>query len=302
MNNRAPLLPPAQPSDLYRFPVDPTNSDADGEDVVAGFFRRQIEDLLSIVCLTKDGVPVDVDAFVFQKDRYSNDALAIRLFDPPRLRPDVRSTSDTNKNQARSTGGQERPQSFYDLDVLRRTEPRIEYLANALGALNTLVRVDVRDGKIVEFSLNDESHWIAPSQGDPNEVLGALTRACNARCEFCYVFGNPSNTTIKLNRRDNAGSTAEALRRLSYFSNGKMLPQPTYDLEEIMIHPAFREIATGIRKSTSTPMSITTNGYALTEDCVVFLKSLEPIEISLSLNAVSPDVRKRLMAGRHMKA
>jgi hypothetical protein len=54
-----------------------------------------------------------------------------------------------------------------------------------------------------------------------------------------------------------------------------------------------------LRTSSDALISITTNGYLLSEENLDRLAVLDPVEISLSVNAVTPHLRERLMGGRH---
>ncbi|CAN0457176.1 unnamed protein product, partial [Ectocarpus fasciculatus] len=96
-------------------------------------------------------------------------------------------------------------------------------------------------------------------------------------------------------------SGEEAFARLNYFKRGLKLPIPTYDTEEITTHPDFYNICEGIRQVSSECISITTNGYTLTEENVKKIANYKPITISLSLNATKPETRKWLMRGHYRR-
>ena len=170
-----------------------------------------------------------------------------------------------------------------------------------LKHFSEIASFEIVNNKIVSFILREYEHWLEPSSGEPFEVLPVLSRDCNAKCDFCYVLGNPRNTAIKLVPFSQSASGNEASIRLHYFNKGKKLPLPTYDTEEIITHPRFFEVCEGIRKASPKCISITTNGYMLSESNLLRLKALSPVDISLSLNAKDLDVRKWLMGGSFRK-
>lgn len=285
---------------LFRFRVQQRGDYPDSPEALCQFFKEHLEDLLKVICLTQNGKPVDVDGFVFMKDRYNPSVSPIQLFD--NVGSHLRSeTNLTTKMQARADGLQEAEEHIYDLDVIRRTEPRLEFLHATLARVGQLLFVEVDgDGHVKTFRLRELEHWTTPSEGDPYEVLTVLSRTCNARCQFCYVHGNPANTTVKLSRFTDAASASEANIRLAFYSRGLRLPHPTYDLEEILLHPQFFSIARRLREISDRPICITTNGYLLNDEMLNKLQALDPIEVSLSLNAVTPSTRQSLMGGRHL--
>lgn len=278
---------------LFRFDVPPQTNESKSPD---SLFKELIEQLLRVVTLTSNGLPVRPDGFVFYRDTFNTEAVPIALS------TDRTTTGGeaTTKQIALLNGRQERAQAFYDLNVLRRTEPRFEFAVKLAQVLNEHFEFSSSAGAISSLTVREPAHWTQESSGDPFEVLGVLSRRCNARCQFCYVLGNPANSTVQLNRRNDEQALAEAEERLKHFRLGRALPQPTYDLEEILIHPDAIGVMGEVRKHTATPIALTTNGYLLSDEVLDRLQALEPIEISLSLNAVTPNVRKRLMGGRYL--
>ena len=169
------------------------------------------------------------------------------------------------------------------------------------SAFSSIISVSMGNDGSPFFSLRNYDHWTTKSSGEPFEILGVLSKDCNAKCDFCYVLGNPSNTAVKLVKFTSNKSGEEALVRLEYFKRGLKLPIPTYDTEEITTHPDFYSICDGIRQVSNECISITTNGYTLTEENVKKLAKYKPITISLSLNATKPETRKWLMRGHYRR-
>lgn len=190
---------------------------------------------------------------------------------------------------------------FHPLKVGKKAKTGQSFFQNTLKWLQKIVNIEIRDDFISHFSLKDYRHWLQSSDGQPFEVLGVLSRDCNAKCDFCYVLGNPGNSAIKLQKHTNKLSGLEAKTRLDFFEKGLMLPIPTYDTEEITTHPYFLEACERIRKHSDVCISITTNGYKLTEGFLQKLASFAPVDISLSLNSARPDTRTNLMRGAHQR-
>ena len=272
----------------------------DDESNVTRALRMMIESLLDVVTFTVKGQLMDVDGFIYNSERYNADATVVSLF------VDLKRHLFTKPKDVPTTKATTRPAGSgattpYDLDVLRRTEPRIELLVRIAKVLNALATFSCDEGRLATLKLRDLNDWCKPSTGDPLEVLSPLSRACNARCHFCYVLGNPVGQSIKLNHATTTMSGAESDIRLHFFKSGKQLPQPTYDLEELMLHPRFFEFARKIRNVSNQQLSVTTNGYLIDRTVASELKALAPVEVSLSLNAVTPGTRAVVMGDRRQR-
>lgn len=106
---------------------------------------------------------------------------------------------------------------------------------------------------------------------------------------------------MKLVQKSSAEAADEAWTRLSFFERGLSLPMPTYDTEEIVIHPQFFDVAERMRRASDANILVTTNGYAITPEVARRLADLDPVAVTISLNAVTPEARRRVMGGSFMK-
>lgn len=283
---------------LFRFPIVPDGQPLHPENEMEALFRSFLSSMLDVVELFDgDGQRVDVASFLFHNEMSDKE---------PHLKPvrDTRSdisvtTSVSNKVEADLRGGQEGNDEFYDPLVLVRTEPRVQFIQRAFQALNRVARAETSDGKVAAFGLRDLDQWVRPSQGDPYEVIASLSRNCNARCIFCYVHGNPKDASIRLNSFSVEKSRHEADVRLQYYAEGKTLLPPTYDLEEILVHSGSLDVLESLRTvSPNDLISLTTNGYTLDDSTVERLVALDPVELTVSVNASTPAARQRVMGGR----
>jgi hypothetical protein len=192
----------------------------------------------------------------------------------------------------------------YDMRVTLKSEPRIQYLQRLLRSILELGKFtfEGHEYEVDGFVLKDLDHWTRPSEGDPDELFCVLSRPCNARCEFCYVHGNPPDLSVQFNNLSTEVNRKELAIRTRLFTQGRALFSPTYDTEEILINPNFYDTALKIRAASKTRMNIITNGYLLREEMLLKLKDLEPIELSVSLNSVDQSIRKQLMGNTHRVA
>ncbi|WP_406631932.1 radical SAM protein [Amycolatopsis sp. WGS_07] len=281
---------------MFRFKVPPVPHPPQGPAALDALVGRLLAAVLDVAAVTKDGEVLEPDGFLYHRDVFNEASTPLPLYaeEPPA----PSGSMPTSKQLGFLRGGQETEEQFYDPAVLRRTEPRIDLLLQLASVLNDLAEVEVVDGRVVAVSLRDLGHWTTASNGDPYEVIACLSRNCNARCEFCYVHGNPADSVVRLNASTTERSGREASDRLAFYERGLALPQPTYDLEETLLHPSTLPVLERVRKATGSLISITTNGYTLTERTVERIKGLDPVEVTLSLNSANPEIREALMGGR----
>lgn len=124
-----------------------------------------------------------------------------------------------------------------------------------------------------------------------------LTSRCNTACIFCSHRQNPDKIeTIRVEPL-----SWEEIEDLAIFlSPDKKIvlgESATRIIEgEPFTHPQITEILSFIRKKfPHTPIQITTNGILLNQERVKFLKTIDPLEINLSINTLSPEWRNRIM-------
>lgn len=281
---------------VFRFKVPAQPPSAAGPGALDAVVGRLLACVLDVAAVTKGEEILEPDGFLYHRDVFNEEST------PTPIHPEPSSERSgpmpTTKQLGFLRGGQESEEEFYDPAVLRRTEPRIDLLLELASVLDSLADVEVVDGRITALSLRDLEHWTTTSSGDPYEVMACLSRNCNAKCEFCYVHGNPADTVVRLNTATTERAGQEAAERLAFYERGLALPQPTYDLEETLLHPFTLPALELVRAATGGLISLTTNGYTLDQRSVERIKKLDPVEITLSLNSADPKVRQSLMGGR----
>lgn len=248
------------------------------EDTVP-FLKRQLESLLSVVVLEKDGEAVEVDGFRMRDER-----------EPARGRP-----AGVREGQAESTWQDIRNASLY--------EPRIELIKRQLESLLGLVEVQ-RNGDVVEvdgFRLRNLKHWLSPSACDPSEVFGYAGARCNCDCIFCCNKGNAATLALGNLKRPPAEELSEMMTRLDYFypKPSRCLFPSLGDIYEVMMHPHVMEVLRSLRDRTPRVFRITTNGDCLTPETIAQLAQMKPVYLYVSLNSASAERRRALMRSRH---
>lgn len=124
-----------------------------------------------------------------------------------------------------------------------------------------------------------------------------LTSHCNVNCLFCSHKQNPPGVESHFLSPLTWEEVEDLALCLSPEKKIVIGESATRIMEgEPLTHPRFLEILELLRrKYPATPLQITTNGTLLSSGMVKSLKSLEPIELNLSLNSASPVWRTRLM-------
>jgi wyosine [tRNA(Phe)-imidazoG37] synthetase (radical SAM superfamily) len=181
-------------------------------------------------------------------------------------------------------------------------DPRIHLIQTLLESILELVELE-RNGKPVMvdgFRLKNSRDWTIPLSISCLESLGSPSTYCNLNCVFCYELGNPPQMAYSPKRPFLTVNEAEA--RLLYYSQkeGRCMPPPIAVVREPFMNPQYLEILRRVRRrSPEEYFYLMTNGSFLTEDVVVELIPLQPIEIIVSLNTANPELRRRLMRDQH---
>jgi len=196
-----------------------------------------------------------------------------------------------------------RPDPRRDQSILayRYTEPRMSLLAAVLetaGRVGHLVGRSGRDMKRPDaFALRDLKFWARYPVDSPMSALGSFSTYCDHDCVFCYRKGTP---TAAFGER--LLSEEEAAVRLRHYSPRRHqgLPVPMHDLGEPFLNKSALAILRMARERDKKALisEMVTNGCALTDSMVEELARLQPLLLCVSLNAVDPDIRARVMGGR----
>lgn len=127
-----------------------------------------------------------------------------------------------------------------------------------------------------------------------------LTSRCNTACVFCSHRQNPADViTFRLSplpvpRLLELARFLDPHRRIVIGESATRL-----DEGEPFTHPEIIPILRGIRRMfPHTEMALTTNGTLLTRAVVQTLAALGPLEVTVSLNSVTPAGRRALMNDR----
>lgn len=183
------------------------------------------------------------------------------------------------------------------LDTIVAKEARIDYVAKEIDLYLSFFDLMYNETyvEVNGFRLKSNADWLIKNNDEPNNILQYLAWPCNADCKFCFQKGNPDI----LKRAQKTYSTIYELdTRLKYYKpdkNQALFNQAWMDIDEILTHPKIKEYLLKLREKTRQSIQITTNGITLTEEMILFLKSLEPVRISISLNSIKPETRKSLM-------
>lgn len=125
-----------------------------------------------------------------------------------------------------------------------------------------------------------------------------LTSRCNVHCVFCSHGQNPKNVYTYYVENSNL----ERVKQWAQYLDGRKKivigESATKICEgEPLAHPQIKEILRFLRQSfPETLLQLTTNGILLDEAMVEFLVELAPVELYLSINSITGEGRKQLMA------
>lgn len=189
----------------------------------------------------------------------------------------------------------------YPIEVIRKTEPRIDYIHRLLSDLLQLGQF-TRDGLPIAvdgFKLRSIEHWVERGTAQADEILELLSTRCAVKCEFCYLRMDPEASVTRFNVNRASDMQTDIDMRLDLLARGERLFVPTFQLEEIIGHPGFRRTISRLRAVYDGPISISTTGSLLNEEMLDFIQTLSPIELRISLNAVRPATRAKLMRDQH---
>jgi membrane-associated protease RseP (regulator of RpoE activity) len=276
-----------KPDYTFRYPVEASTAGS-RRDSLLEMIRTQLESLLGLLCLYRQGEEVQVDGF-----RMMNEGEAIHSI--------FSSTAPLERTSPSlpPSAGDRTKAAFQSIRNAELYEPRIVHIKRALESLLSVIVLE-SDGKPVKidgFRLKDLSHWLAPSAGDPAEVFDHLATRCDCDCSFCYLKGNPSSLALEQQKRKPEEEWAEARTRLRYFSpRGKRALFPALGSSyEVLSHPRALDLLRELRERTDRPFRLATNGNRLTGDFIGDLARLKPIYLYLSLNSSSPARRGEIM-------
>lgn len=185
----------------------------------------------------------------------------------------------------------------YPIEATLKGEPRIQYLKRLLEQClsHGTFTFQGKPVKVDAFKLKNMENWTMEGPTTPEEILQLLSERCEVKCEFCYLRMDPTNTVTKFNPNRTEHIQEDIDLRLDLMTKGKRLFSPTFQLEEIIGHAEFRTVMRKIRQHSEEVICLNTTGSALTEDMIDFLQEMEPVEVRVSLNSVSPAERYRLM-------
>lgn len=146
--------------------------------------------------------------------------------------------------------------------------------------------------KLSEFEINS---YLVHCAGQHNIL--PLTSVCNVRCLFCSHHQNPPGVESIFLPPVNKGQFDLMLDCLDSGRPVVIGESVTRLMEgEPLTHPHFRSCLTRLRRRfPRLPIKLTTNGTLLDRDMVEFLAEMRPLEVTLSLNSVSPAGRQKLM-------
>lgn len=187
---------------------------------------------------------------------------------------------------------------YYDINGVKRLEPRIEYIKKSLEEILKLVDLEYNGEtvKVDGFKLKNLNNWIIDNPfSDPAVIYNHCARQCAAKCKFCYLKGNPPDLSISKSKCP--ADINEILTRIKYYDpeNGKALFNSSYEYRETLQYPYIKDVLSEIRKKTSEPFFITTNGAVLNEDMVKYLEEIKPLLLIVSIIVINEGLRNKLV-------
>lgn len=126
-----------------------------------------------------------------------------------------------------------------------------------------------------------------------------LTSQCNVACVFCSHRGNPVGLRVHKMKPLSLTQVKDLLSIMPVHKVITIGESATTVVEgEPFTHPDIEKVLTMIRHQMPTSMiRITTNGTLLDKKRVDLLASLQPLELQVSLNSITPTWRQKLHQG-----
>jgi sulfatase maturation enzyme AslB (radical SAM superfamily) len=237
--------------------------------------KHQLENLLQIIELEKEGEPIGFDGFVMGQDQQP-------ICEPPKL--------DSRNPGVKGI-------KYDSLDSYIPEEPRLVMIGNLLHRM--LKCVELHSGEHVVktdgFRLKNLTYWARYPSASIIDNFGRIAGWCNCDCEFCFLKGTPQEDPKVIL------SVQEARTRGKYYSPKRRRGLPTAQRwnGEPFVNPHMMDILRIAREAQPNRMlEITTNGDFFTEKIIEELVDLKPILVVVSLNSANVETRQRIMKTR----
>ncbi len=261
-------------------------------EITAALISKQLNSLLRIVDLEKNGKKVKVDGFWIKY-------------------PQSKSQRLQNKCKDESYDGMEKEErvDYQDTDATCRFEPRIKFIQKQFQSILKIANFSHKGSPAIinGFRLKNLRHWVSTkiedeNHGDPYyDILQYLSWPCTTNCEFCLFKGDPPGYFSK-SKYSWLTSLDEIRTRIKYWdpdNNRALFSKSDYNFFEILTHPSFFDVALEARKKTNRFFHIVTGGAQLTRGMINSLEKLKPVFLVLSLNSDEPQLRKKFMKDKN---
>lgn len=257
-------------------------------EIIANLVSKQVNSLLKIVDLEKNGKKVKVDGFWIKY--YQSDSKKLH---------------NKERNESYDMEEKEEKIDYQDIDSICRFEPRIKFIQKQFQIVLKVADFSFKGNPVYidGFKIKDLHYWVTTkiedeNHGDPYyDVLQYLSWPCTTNCEFCLYKGDPPGYFSK-SKYSWLTPLEEIKTRIKYWdpeNNKALFSKSDYNFFEILTHPNFFEFALEARKKTNRYFNIVTGGAQLTKSMIDSLEWLKPIFIVVSLNSDEPQLRKKFM-------
>ncbi len=279
---------------VFRYKLNPESAVKTGayQHRLTHLFTAILENLLNIIVPLRGSKDVKIDGFRWLMDRGECYQIFAEPVDSIKL-PDQMGSFNADREFDENSAFQDaRNAAFY--------EPRIDFVRRLIESLLGLIELE-RGGQKVEvdgFRLRNLEDWLVTTPGDPSEIFEYAGNRCNCDCVFCYNRGTPPSLALTTRLRRTAEAEFQEMKtRTKYFSPeaGRGLFHSLGNIYEPMAHPYFMDVLYLLRRKTSKPFKIITNGKNLTPEVITKLAELKPVYLYLSLHSSSPSRRRSLM-------